>query len=132
MDFEAIRDNLGLIVIAAFWGLSFLMRAARGKAGGAASAGPMARRRRSRRRAVILGFAVMLLAVGLWEFSRNAGGEDQLTLRAIAAALAVVAILAVLFAGVSRPGRAFQGPVDIEKPADRAAEIAANEPLEPS
>lgn len=132
MDWDAIRDNLGLVIFAAIWLLSFLMRAVRGKAGGAPPAGPLARRRRARRRALIVGFALMAVAAALWEFSRGIGGEEEMVLRLGAGVLALVAVLAILFAGFSRPGSPVQGEIDLETPAERAAEIIAGEPLEPS
>lgn len=132
MDWDAIRDNLGLIIFAAIWLLSFLMRSVRGRTDAAAPMGPLARRRRARRRAVIVGFVLMAVAVGLWEYSRGIGGQEEAVLRLVAGVLAVAAILAVFFAGFSRPERALQGDIDFERPDERAAEISAGEPFEPS
>lgn len=130
MDWDAIRDNLGLVIFAAVWLLSFLVRAARGR-GAPGPVGPIARRRRARRRAVLLGFALMAVAIALWEFSRRLGGEEEALLRLAAGALAVVAVLAILFAGISRPGGA-QAAIEMPPPERRAEEISAGEPLEPT
>lgn len=131
MDWEAIRENLGLVLFAAIWLLSFLVRAVRGKQGPAVM-GPIARRRRARRRAVVLGVVLLVVAVGAWELSRDVGGEEETLLRIAAGVLALLAIFAVLFAGFTRPEIALQGEIDLETPAERAAEITAGEPLDPS
>ena len=132
MDWETIRDNLGIIIFAAIWLLSFLMRAARGTDPAGRPAGPLARRRRARRRAVILGFALMALAIGAWELSQRQSGEEAAFLRIAALVLATVAVLAVLIAGFTRPGSAVQGTIAMPTPDERAEEIQAGEPLEPS
>lgn len=133
MDWEAIRENLGLVLFAAIWLLSFLVRAVRGNQGSAPTAmGPIARRRRARRKALVLGVILMAAAVGVWEFSGGLGGNEEPVLRVAVGVLAILAVVAVLFAGFTRPESALQGEIDLETPAERAAEITAGEPLDPS
>ena len=130
MEWQAIRDNLGLIVFAAIWLVSFLIRAARR---GAASpdAGPSRRRRRSRRRAVVIGLVLMVVAVAGWELSGDLGGKEAAVIRIGALVLFGIALLAMLVAGFSRTGSPVQGEISLEQPGERAAEIRRAEPLEP-